>query len=139
MAKRSMGATNKRKGSNAEREYAKLFRELGFKFCLTSRQGSRIHDDAGIDLINIPFNIQIKAGKQRGMNASKELNYVRERVAEIFPPEAEEHRRPIILIHKKEVKEGGEGKGRRKRNEFDDVVSMSFQDFTKLLNKIKWD
>lgn len=139
MAKRSQGATNKRKGSNAERLYAKLFRKLGFSYCKTSRQGSRLHDDAGIDLINLPINVQVKAGKQRGMNPSKELNYVKERVAEIFPPTAEEHRRPIILIHRKEIKGESSGKGQRKRNEFDDLVSMSFQDFEKFLNKIKWD
>jgi hypothetical protein len=139
MAKKSQGARNKRKGSDAERVYAKFFRELGFKFCITARQGSRRHDDAGIDLINIPLNVQIKAGKQRGMNPSKELHYVKERVKELFPPDAPEHNNPIILIHRKEVKESGEGKGRRKRNEFDDVVSMSIQDFRKLLNKIQWE
>lgn len=134
MAKKSQGARNKRKGSDAERRYAKFFRELGFKFCITSRQGSRIHDDAGIDLINLPFNVQIKAGKQAGMNHSKELSYVKERVKELFPPEAEEQRRPIFLIHRKEV-----GRGRKERNEYDEIVSMSIQDFKKLLNKVKWD
>jgi predicted glycosyltransferase len=132
MAKKSIGATNKRKGSNAEREFAKEFREMGFDKCVTSRYGSRIHDDAGIDLINLPFSVQIKAGKQRGLNASKELAYVKRRTEELFPATAEEINRPIFLIHKKQGVPG------QKRNEFDDIVSMSFSDFKRLLNKVQW-
>ena len=53
----SIGTNNKRKGSNAERFYAKIFRDLGFDKCITSRQGSRLHDNAGIDLMFLPYNI----------------------------------------------------------------------------------
>lgn len=134
MAKKSQGATNKRKGSNAEREYAKFFRELGFSHCITARQGSRYHDDVGIDLINLPFNVQIKAGKQKGMNLSKTLFDIKEVITVKFPKEASEHQNPLILIHRKEVESG-----RRTRNEFDEIVSMSIQDFKKLINKIKWE
>lgn len=134
MAKKSQGATNKRKGSNAEREYARFFRELGFSHCITARQGSRYHDDAGIDLINLPFNIQIKAGKQKGMNISKVLHDIRETISTKFPKEAPEHNNPLIIIHRKEVEEG-----RRLRNEYDEIVSMSITDFRKLINKMKWE
>lgn len=127
------GKTNKRKGSDAERIYAKVFRDLGFPQCITARFGSRVHDDAGIDLINIPFNVQIKAGHQRGMNASKELGKIDELVPKYFPKNAPEHTNINILIHRKHV---GRGK---KRGPYDDVVHLSFEDFERLINMIQWD
>lgn len=129
----SKGSVNRTKGHNAERFYAKVFKDLGFSHCVTSRYGSRIHDDAGIDLIGLPINVQIKAGKQRAMNPSKVLSYIRERVAELFPKTAPEKDMISIVIHRKEV---GRGK---KRNDFDDLVHMSFKDFEKLINKVEWD
>ena len=131
--RKSYGKTNKRKGSDAERHYAKVFREIGFTHCKTSRLGSKLHDDAGIDLIFLPFNVQIKAGKQAGLNASRELEYIQNRMTKLFPSTSLEHTYPKVLIHKKEV---GQGK---KRGEFDDIVSMSFNDFIKLIQKVeKW-
>ena len=130
--RKSYGKTNKRKGSDAERYYAKIFREnLGFTHCKTARLGSKLHDDAGIDLIFLPLNIQIKAGKQVGLNPSKELNYMKDRMTELFPSASLEHTYPKLVIHKKEV---GAGK---KRTEFDEIVSMTFSDFLKLISKIK--
>jgi len=133
--KKNYGKTNKKKGSDAERFYAKIFREdLGFTHCKTARLGSKLHDDAGIDLIFLPFNVQIKAGKQVGLNVSKELTYMQNRMKELFPVTSQEHFLPKILIHKKEVGMG------RKRTEVDEIVSMTFEDFLKLIKKIeKWD
>jgi len=132
--KKNYGKTNKKKGSDAERFYAKIFREdLGFTHCKTARLGSKLHDDAGIDLIFLPFNVQIKAGKQIGLNVSKELTYMQDRMKELFPITSQEHSLPKILIHKKEVGMG------RKRTEVDEIVSMTFEDFLKLIRKIeKW-
>ena len=127
------GSTNRRKGHDAERLYARIFKDLGFSHCVTARYGSRIHDDAGIDLIHLPMNVQLKAGKQKGMNPSQVLSYLKERVKELFPKDAPEQNRPAILIHRKEISRG------RKRDEFDDLVTMSFKDFQKLLNKVTWD
>ena len=73
MAK-SKGKTNRRKGHNAERHYASFFKELGYEFCKTSRQASRLHDDCGIDLMYLPFLVQIKAGKQKGLKEQKLYN-----------------------------------------------------------------
>lgn len=128
------GATNKRKGSNAEREYAKLFRELGFSFCKTSRLESRLLDNCGIDLTNLPFNVQVKAGYDRGLNIKDVLDHTKTQVSELIPPNKPEHEMPTIVIHKKTV-----GRGKR-RGELDDLVYMSFEDFTKIIKKIKeWD
>lgn len=126
------GRINKRKGSDAEREYAKLFRELGFSFCQTSRYGSRIHDDAGIDLINLPINVQIKAGRQRGLNIPKLLMELKNRIFNMFLPSAKEQDAPLIIIHHREGKQGVP------RTEFDSIVSMTFEDFCKLIQQIEW-
>lgn len=117
---------NKRKGSNAEREYAKRFREAGFENCITSRLGSRLYDNSGIDLMNIPFNVQIKAGIQRGINYSKELQYVKDQISHNFDLSDEVNNKPILLIHKKPKLEG-----KRNRGEFDELIIMSVTDFFK--------
>jgi hypothetical protein len=98
--KKSIGAKNKSKGSHAERFYAKVFRELGYKFCITSRQGGRIYDNAGIDLMNIPYNVQIKAGIQRNMNPGKVLFNIDNQIKALFPEESDVRKYPIILIHR---------------------------------------
>lgn len=126
--KKNYGKTNKRKGSDAERYYAKIFRDiLGYTHCKTARFGSKLHDDAGIDLIFIPYNIQIKAGKQLGLNPAKELELMKNKMLESFPEHSSEHNFPKIVLHKKEV---GPGK---KRTEFDEIVSMTFSDFLKII------
>lgn len=123
------GSRNRKKGHNAERYYAKVFRDLGFQHCVTARYGSRLHDDAGIDLLHTGmFNVQIKAGKQRGMIMSDVLKYMKDRVIELFPKNNKEYNNINIVIHRKDV---GRGK---KRNEFDDIVCMTFNDFKKIIN-----
>ena len=130
--KKSRGVTNKRKGSDAERFYARAFQELGWEHCKTARLGSKLHDDAGIDLIFLPFNVQVKAGKQRGMNTSKILKNMTEGMQHFFPETSIEHDLPKIVIHRKEV---GQGK---KRTEYDELVTMTWEDFVKIL-KFKYE
>ena len=127
--KKSVGRTNKRKGSDAERYYAGIFRDLGYEHCKTSRLGSKLHDDAGIDLIFIPYNVQIKAGKQVGLNPSVEIENIQNKMKEYFPSTSPEHNYPNIVIHKKAV---GQGK---KRRDIDEIVSMTFKDFLKIITR----
>jgi hypothetical protein len=94
-----LGATNKRKGSNAERYYAKYFRELGHTHCQTARLASKLHDNAKIDLVFIPFNIQIKAGTQKNMNAGKELFFMKSAISAMFPKDDTVHSKPCLLFH----------------------------------------
>lgn len=122
MNKRSIGKTNKTKGSNAERLYAQIFRELGHNFCKTSREGSKLHDNAKIDLIFIPYNIQIKAGIQKNMNPGKELLSLKAAIKEFFPPTHEVHNNPAILIHHEEV-----GRGKRRLPEHQKVYMSESQ------------
>jgi hypothetical protein len=118
-----LGATNKRKGSNAERYYVKIFKELGFEFCCTARFASKKHDNAKIDLLYVPFNIQIKAGIQKGLNPGKELFYLESSIKTMFPVEDEVHTKPCLLIHNKQGTLG------RKRLPEDDMVFMSYQQY----------
>lgn len=122
-----MSNTNRTKGHNAERLYADAFRQLGYDKCQTSRYGSRMHDDCAIDLIFIPINVQIKAGKQRGLNPSKVLRDMDERVLSVFPEGSTEIDQYNIVIHRKDV---GRGK---KRDKYDDLVILSWEDYAKLI------
>ena len=80
-----MANKNRDKGHRYERWWANIFKDLGWEKCITARQGSRIMDDSGIDLINIPYNMQLKYGYPRGINyktlfdsidACKEKNFM---------------------------------------------------------------
>lgn len=126
--RKSRGGTNKTKGSDAERYYAIKFRELGFDKCITSRQGSKLLDDCAVDLMFLPFLAQIKAGRQIGMNSSKVLKDIEDRIKMKFPQDALEQNMPRILIHYKEAQfVKGE---KRNRTEYDELVTMTFETFT---------
>lgn len=127
-----VGKTNKRKGSNAERHYTALFRELGFPFCQTARFVSKRHDNAKVDLVDIPFNIQVKAGKQTSMNPGKELLFMESNIKTMFPVGDEIHKRPLLLFHYKEVEEGG-----YRRLPKHEIVYMSLQQFELFKRKNK--
>jgi len=133
MPKKSVGKTNRRKGHNAERYYANFFKDLGYTFCKTARQASRLHDDCGIDLMYLPFLVQIKAGKQRGLKRADTLQYIEDKVKENFPPDSKEHTMPKLLIERKDP-----GKG-KKRTQYHDTVMMTIEDFIKLIKIFKDD
>ena len=131
-----VGATNKRKGSTAERYYAKLFRDLGFTFCETSRFVSKKHDNAKIDLMYIPFNLQIKAGVQKNMNPGKELFMMASSISSMFPLEDEVHRKPCLLIH---YKQGTPGVRRTPDMEVVYMSMIQFDVFRNLSRELKYD
>jgi len=61
----NMANTNRNKGHNYERQLVKDFKKLGFENCVTSRYGSKMLDDQGIDLMNTgDFAIQAKCYKR---------------------------------------------------------------------------
>lgn len=131
-SKRSLGIKNKRKGSDAERFYVNVFKELGYKHCVTSRLGSKLHDNAGVDIINIPFNIQIKAGKQAKLSPGKVLLNMESQIKSLFPEDDKIHTYPLLVIHRLHA---------FKKNYIEDVVYMSFDqfnDFTKSYGKIDY-
>ena len=122
-----MANRNRTKGHDAERQFRKEFQGMGYTKCETSRYASRIHDDAGVDLVNVPVNAQIKAGYARGINYTKVLKSMKECICELFGAESHEASKPNIIIHRKDGKRG------TPRTEEDDLVIMTFEDFKRLL------
>lgn len=120
-----MSNTNRNKGHNAERLYALKFKEL-FEECQTSRYASRMLDDGGVDLANIPLLVQIKAGMQKGLKHDEVLKNIETKL----PTLAKKF--PKVLIHHKQ------GKAGKKRDEYSSMVSMTFDDFFTLL-KLAYD
>lgn len=96
----NLGTRNRQKGHHAERFYADVFRSLGYKHCITARLGGRIFDNAGIDIINIPFNIQIKAGKQSKLSAGKILLQMEGQINSLFPLKHEVRTFPLFVLHR---------------------------------------
>ena len=119
-SKKSMGTRNRQKGHHAERFYADVFRGLGHEFCITARLGGRVFDNAGIDIINIPFNIQIKAGKQSKLSAGKILLQMEAQIKSLFPKTHEVHKYPLLVIHRPNPFSKGYE---------EDVVYMTLQQF----------
>lgn len=119
------GKRNRRKGHDLERELARIFRELGYEHARTSREESRLMDDCGIDIVNVPFLVQAKAGyENRQPNFSKIYNNIKEKIGEKFPKEHPIHNMPIVLIWKKN--------GRGDENY---TWTICHKDMLKLLNK----
>lgn len=123
MSYNNRGKRNRTIGHDAERYYAQVFKNLGFSFCVTSRLGSRLYDNAKIDLINLPFNVQIKAGIQKSLNAGKELFSMVSMIKALFPPDDTIHSKPNFLIHKKPI-----GRGKKATPEHE-IVYMSKKQF----------
>ena len=95
------GSYSRKKGHNYERALAIIFRNLGFKYCRTSRAESKLLDDCGVDLTNLPFLVQAKAGYNKS-RPKFEVMYkqIKKALADNFPPEHELHTLPILVCHK---------------------------------------
>lgn len=124
--RKRQGRISKRKGNTAEQKYAKTFRDNGWKDALTMRYVSKLKDDRKLDLHAVPVNMQIKAGSQKGLNIRKALKDIKEAVAKL-PSHFPEHAHHAAVLHDK-----GPGLG-HKRDEFCDIVSMTFKDYFNLL------
>ena len=118
-----IGKTNKMMGSRAEIMYADFFQRLGFRMCYPSRHISKKHDNAKIDLMNIPFNVQVKAGRQANMNPGKELLSMQHCIGLMFPSGDEITLKPSILLHYLTVEKGKE------RLPEHEIVYMSLQQY----------
>lgn len=101
--RRKVAINNRRKGHQAERYYAKVFRKLGFTFCKTARLASRMLDNCKIDLAFLPFNVQVKGGEHKGLNPSKILTNMRILLREKFPPYEAIHQYPNFVFHRKSI------------------------------------
>ena len=96
-----MAANSSRsKGFHSERFYMNVFKELGYTRCITSRHGSKYYDDTGIDLLNLPFNVQIKAGTQKRMIPARVYEEITLKIKENFEEDSPESIKPLIVIHR---------------------------------------
>jgi hypothetical protein len=111
------------KGCRAELEYVNKFKELGFDKCRTSREASRLLDACGIDLSEVPFNIQIKSGYRKNLvRADKVFIKMKEDLKKCFGAHQPVHTYPKFLIQKID--------GYYAENQ---LVTMMWTDFVKLL------
>ena len=127
--RKALGKKNKTKGSVAERYYRDEFRDIGFTQCVTARLGSKLMDNAGVDLVLIPYNTQIKAGEHKGLKPRDILINMDTRLKEVLPKNSPEFEYPKLVIHKRYA-EGA------RRTEFDEIVTMTFKDFKAMAKKL---
>lgn len=122
-----MANKNRDKGHRYERWWVQQLKKLGFGKAMTARQGSRIADDSGIDIINVPYNIQAKAGYPKGLNYKDIFDKIDEAKVENFMTNDPIQDYPTVIAHKKS----------RKKNEH--YVVMKVEDFISLIEKIDYD
>lgn len=121
------GSRNRQKGHDLERYIAKLFREkLGYKFCKTSRNASKLIDDLGVDIAyGPPLSIQTKSGYVKRRPKFEELfSLYQEKLKENIPPEDVMHDFPYVLIHKLDG---------RKKEHFQ--TTMAFDDWFEFMSQ----
>lgn len=119
-------------GHKVEEYYSHIFNEMGFKFCSVSFYTSKIHDSAKVDLINLPFNIQIKGFKQKNLKAGKELFEMKNMIKALFPTSDSIHDRPCFLLHSKQV---GKDKNRTYNHEIIYMSKKQFDECEKYFSK----
>lgn len=100
------GKENQLKGIRGEEYYADYFRTLGYKDCKRVEKKT-LYDDIGIDLINIPYLIQIKSGLQKNMNPGKVLTLMSAQIKNNLPKNhiANLENYNLFLIHHKDSTE----------------------------------
>lgn len=96
-----MANANRDKGHRFERLVVNNLKEIGFEFAKTSRAESKTMDDSGIDIVNVPMNIQTKAGYEKNRPNFLILKQkTTTKLKENYPPENPVHNYPYVLIHK---------------------------------------
>jgi len=104
------GKASRVKGHTFERDMAKIFREMGWEKCVTSRAESKAKDDQKIDLcFTDPFNVQCKAVENLGS--------IHKVLAEM--PEDTNYN---VVMHK--------------RSRSGVIVAMTLEDFAEIVNKL---
>lgn len=94
-----IGKINAVLGSETERYYAKLFQDIGYKDCGLSSIDDKKMDNAKIDLTNLPFNLQIKAGKHKNLSPGKELLIMKGAIDSMYPSDSNVKNLPNLLLH----------------------------------------
>lgn len=128
--KKKKRINSRNKGASCERKYVNLFKQMGYEFCKTTRNASRLLDSCKIDLAQIPFNVQIKKGyKNNRPKADEIFTEMKTLLTSNFPKEDSIHGHPKVLIHELD--------GYKPENT---LVTMTWEDWKKIieeLNKLK--
>lgn len=78
------GKENQLKGEEGEKFYVSYFQRLGYKNCKQAEKKS-LYDSLGIDLVNIPYLIQIKTGIQKNLIPGKILTLMSAQISNNLP------------------------------------------------------
>ena len=119
-----MANKNRDKGHRYERWWRKIWEDMGFTKARTARQASRLMDDSGVDLVNIPINMQLKAGYPKGLNYPNIFKEIEENLKENFMEDDPVIDYPIVIAHKK---------GRKKEEH---LVVLKADDFMEMIKEI---
>ena len=127
---------SRRKGNQAEVYYRNIFiNDLGFSDCKTSRHASKLLDDAGIDLVGIPYNVQIKRGYNNSMNYLTTMLDLYSKINTNLPREMDHiKKRVTFMIHERDMKRtqfGGQSKP-----DYETLVCMSSNDYNRLASEL---
>lgn len=118
------GTTNRNKGHDFERQWARTMRDIGYIYCKTSRQASRLLDACKVDLAFVPYNIQCKNVKAN-INYIDLIKTIKETLVNNYPEDDPILDNPIIIAHK------------RGRKPEDHLVIMEASSFVDLAMKVK--
>jgi hypothetical protein len=110
----------KQRGNRFERKIVNSFKKIGYKDAATSRMMSKHMDNLGIDLVGIPYLVQCKYGKQKGINYSDVIKNITTNIK----GNKELEKLPIIVFHTKD--------GRQEENK---LIIMQEKDLWKLLTE----
>lgn len=100
-----MASRNRSAGHNYEKDIARILRDIGFQYTVTSRSENRSRDGQKVDLCNkdelvngrLPYNVQCKS-------AAKSLKYI-ELLAEM--PDCSANTNINVVLHRKTAKSKG--------------------------------
>lgn len=111
----------KQRGNRFERTITNKFKKLGYEDAATSRLMSKHMDNLGIDIVGIPYIVQCKYGKQRGINYSQVIKSISDNVKNI----KELNKLPILVFHTTNA-----------RQEHDKLVIMQEKDLWNIIELI---
>lgn len=86
------------KGHRLERKVATMLRSIGYDKAKTTRANNKTMDACGVDIDNVPFYIQCKAGYKRGLNYTKVFEYMRSKLMK----ELGKIDKPLMIIHQRD-------------------------------------
>jgi hypothetical protein len=110
----------RQKGNTFEVEVMNMFKQLGYEFCKTSRNASKLYDDCKIDLFGLPINVQVKRGYNKGIvNYHKIKEECLGLIKKNFPKTDSIHQQDFIVIQKQDYKES--------------IVILTLENYLKLL------